>query len=345
MISMTTLHFWQFGKNKNLLRSLLSLLLLLVWGNLHGDIVLKNSTRGILYFLLLPMGVEGKNALAENGEEAKAYLKEHWKDLEKIPVEAFLKVRRDPAPTLLLGFYVSPERPAFPLLRARIPSVPGEPAFTISDGDLFKTSAGESLLLYPWEIQLPRTPIQIDNRYLDWRKIGELKQFSTNFVPSRVLKYKGGSPERIPFDKARTWPSRGTAVEGVKLLRSEEAVYLMVSSFSPMELGTSYWFYLLPPSSSRGLAVEVPIVGKGGPILLWIPSMDKPVQIGTYVSDLFVLEGELSSRYLPAEADSYLQQVSRVWMSVSVSTTEGTEEFYLTEFGIPDIPYESGVSP
>lgn len=341
---MTTLLFWRSEKNRTLRRALLSTLLL-VSGILHADLVLKNTTRGILYFLLLPMGVEEKVSLATHGEEAKAYLKEHWQDLEKIPPEAFLKVRRDPSPYLLLGFIVSPERPAFPLVRVKIPSVPGEPAFTVSDSDVWRSAAGESHVLYPWDIQLPRTPIQIDNRYLDWRKIGEVKQFPTSFVPSRVLKHKEGTAERIPFDKAKTWPSKGTAVEGLKLLRAENAVYLMISSYSPMEIGTSYWFYLLPPSSNSGLAVEIPIVGKGGPILLWIPGEEKPIQIGTYVSDLFVLEGELLARYLPPEAETLVQQVSKVWMSVSVAATEGTEEFYLTELTLPDIPYESGVSP
>jgi len=341
---MTTLLFWRFGKSRNLRRTLLSILLLF-GGILHGDLVIRNSTKGILYFLLLPMGVEGKISLATNGEEAKAYLKDHWKDLEKIPSESFLKIKKDPSPYLLLGFYVSPERPAFPLLRARIPSMPGEPSFTISDADVWKSSAGENLLLYPWDIQLPKVPIQIDNRYLDWRKIGELKQFPTNFVPQKVFIHKGGTPEKIPFEKAKTWPSKGTAVEGLKLILGEDAVYLMISSFSPMEVGTSYWFYLLPSSSTGGLAVEVPILGKGGPILLWIPTIEKPVQIGTYVSDLFVLEGELLARYLPAEADPLLQQVSKMWMSVSVPTADGTEEFYLTEFVLQDIPNESGVSP
>jgi hypothetical protein len=218
----------------------------------------------------------------------------------------------------------------------------------VSDSDVFKSSAGESLLLYPWEIVLPRRVIQIDNRYLDWRKIKEMKQFPTSFVPPQVLRHRAGSPERIPFEQAKTWPSKGAAVEGVKLLRGEGAVYLMISSFSPMEMGTSYWFYLLPPSSRgtrKGLAVEIPITGKGGPILLWMPEGEKPIQIGTYVSDLFVLEGELLAKYLPKDAGPLVEQVSKVWMSVSVPTTEGTEEFYLTEFYVQDIPFESGVSP
>ncbi|MCX7787134.1 MAG: hypothetical protein N2442_05515 [Spirochaetes bacterium] len=341
---MMTLLSWRFEKNKNLRRILL-FILLLVEGILHADLVIRNNTRGILYFLLLPIGVEGKISLGTNGEEAKAYLKDHWKDLEKIPPEAFLKVKKDPSPYLILGFYVSPERPAFPLIRVKVPSMPGEPAFTIGESDVWKSSAGESLFLYPWDIQLPKVPIQIDNRYLDWRKIGELKQFPTQFVPQKVVRHKGGTAETIPFEKAKTWPSKGTAVEGLKLLRGEDAVYLMISSFSPMELGTSYWFYLISPSSPSTLAIEIPIVGKGGPILLWTSSIEKPVQIGTFVSDLFVLEGDLLSRYLPPEAVPLVQQTSKVWMSVSVPTSDGTEEFYLTEFDLQDIPYESGISP
>jgi hypothetical protein len=350
MISMTTLPFWRFGKNRThrdrILRVVLfSILLGVLIGPLSADLVLRNNTRGILYFLLLPMGVEGTIPWAENAEAAKTYLKEHRNELEKIPPETFLKVRKDPSPYLLLGFYVSPERPSFPLVRVRIPSVPGEPSFTVSDVDLWKSSAGESLVLYPWDIELPRTPIQIDNRYLDWRKIKELRQFPTSFLPPKVLRHRGGSPERIRFDQAKTWPSKGTAVEGLKILRGQREVHFMISTYSPMEVGTSYWFYLLPLSSPTGLALEIPIMGKGGPILLWVPGMEKPTQIGTYVSDLFVLEGELLGSYLPAEAEPLLRQVSKVWMSVSVPTAEGTEEYYLTEFDVTDIPYESGVSP
>lgn len=345
MISMMTLPSWRSGKNSALRWGIFLTLLFVIVGSLPADLVLRNNTKGILYFLLLPMGVEGKVPWADNVEEVKTYLKEHRNELEKIAPETFLKLRKDPSPYLLLGFYVSPERPSFPLVRVRIPSVPGEPSFTVSDVDIWKSSAGESLVLYPWDMELPRTPVQIDNRYLDWRKVKELKQFPTRFVPSKVLRHRGGFPERIRFDQAKTWPSKGTAVEGLKLLRGQREVYLMLSSYSPMEIGTSYWFYLLPLSSSTGLAVEIPIMGKGGPILLWIPGMEKPVQIGTYVSDLFVLEGELLASYLPVEAEPLLQQVSKVWMSVTVPTGEGTEEFFLTEFDVTDTPYESGVSP
>ncbi|GAB4221582.1 MAG: hypothetical protein Kow009_11530 [Spirochaetales bacterium] len=347
---MTTLPFWRFRKSRNrtpagVLPAVFLLMLVMLGGTLHADLVLWNQGRGVLYFLLLPVGVEGKTPLAENGEEAKTYLKQHREELEWVPPESFLKVRTDPSPYVLVGFYVTPEQPGFPLVRAMIPSVPGEPAFTIQEADIWKSAAGQRLMLYPWELELPKSPIQIDNRYLDWRKIEEVKHFPTSFAPPKVVKHRKGSAEAIPFDQAVTWPSKGTAVEGLKLLQGEKGIYLLISSYSPMESGTSYWFYLVPPSGSTGLVVELPILDRGGPILLWIPGQEKPVQIGTYVSDLFVLEGELLARYLPAAAEPLVQQVSKVWMSVSAPAADGTEEFYLTEIDVQDIPYESGTSP
>ncbi len=349
---MTTLRFWRFGKNKGFL----AFLFLVIAGSTQADWVLRNTFNGVLHFLLVPMGEEGKTGVMYRVDEAKAFLREKDSELERVPPYSFLRIKGEGGPALLLGFYVSSDRPAYPLVRTKLPSISGEPVFVIGELDLWKGKSGQNEVIYPWELELTDRKIQIDNRYLEWRTVPEVKAFNTSFVPDTIFRHRGGTSEKVLLSQTKEWPSKGTAVESVKIALGIENLFLMISAFSPLELSTSYWFYLRsekiegPPASetqkgSRILAVEIPIVGKGGPILLWIPNSEKPIQIGTYTADLFQLEGEIESKYLPDEVKRSVGEISRILMSVVVQGREGAEEFFLTEFSAQDIPLVSEIFP
>ncbi len=79
--------------------------------------------------------------------------------------------------------------------------------------------------------------------------------------------------------------------------------------------------------------------------MLWIPNTEKPIQIGTYTAELFQLEGEIESKYLPDEVKRRVGEISRILMSVVVQGREGAEEFFLTEFSPQDIPLLSEIFP
>jgi hypothetical protein len=349
---MTTLRFWRFGKNKGFL----AFLFLIIAGSIQADWVLRNTFNGVLHFLLVPMGEDGKIGVIDQVDEAKAFLKEKNTKLERIPPYSFLRIKGEGGPALLLGFYVSSDRPAYPLVRAKLPSASGEPVFVIGESDLWKGKSGQHEVIYPWELELPDGKIRIDNRYLEWRTVPEVKAFNTSFVPDMMIRYRGGASEKVLLSQSKEWPSKGSAVESVKIVLGIENLFLMISAFSPLGPSTSYWFYLRPekiegspgPEPQKGswiLAVEIPIVGKGGPILLWIPNTEKPIQIGTYTAELFQLEGEIESKYLPDEVKRRVGEISRILMSVVVQGREGAEEFFLTEFSPQDIPLLSEIFP
>ncbi|MFQ3621620.1 MAG: hypothetical protein SNJ78_11835 [Spirochaetales bacterium] len=324
---MMTLPCWPYRKN----RAILLVLYFTVLFSSFADLVIHNNTRGVLYFALVP--IQGDRPPLEKEEEAKAFLREKATTLESLPPEAFISQPTSPAPYLLLGFIVSPDRPIYALIRAQLPLIPGRPTFTIGEQDIWKNVAGQAYGLYPWELTLSTSPIQIDNRYLDWRNIKEIQQFPSSFVPLKAFRYQNRKPQEIPFPNSSVWPSKGTAVETIKIAKGEKDVYVMLSSYSPLDKGTSFWFYFKGP-----MAVEIPILGKGGPILLWLPSRDQPVHIGVYAADLFMLEGQMQGKRLPQEAWELLDNTQEVILSVSASGKEGAEEYYLSRIPLDSIP-------
>jgi hypothetical protein len=117
---MTTLRFWRFGKNKGFL----AFLFLIIAGSIQADWVLRNTFNGVLHFLLVPMGEEGKIGVIDQVDEAKAFLKEKNTKLERIPPYSFLRIKGEGGPALLLGFYVSSDRPAYPWCGQNSPLLP-----------------------------------------------------------------------------------------------------------------------------------------------------------------------------------------------------------------------------
>jgi hypothetical protein len=312
-----------------------ALLCILVFTSaLSAEVVLQNTSKGTLYFTLLPLGEDGKSRYLDTPAMALAYLKENTSRLSSLPAYSAAPVEGGVTPRLLLGFIVEPGSARFPLVSLRLPVSPSGTAFAV-DGRK-ETAYGFSA----WEIDYKSSPITIDNRYLDWIKVPELAKFGAGFDPTLFSWEKNGRRETRKTETSLTWKKGGTQVEILKILYSYPSIFIMISSFSEMSEKLSYFFYLFENTSGsekRRLTLEIPIRKTGGPVFLWESGKEKPLYVGVYTRDIFLLEAKLDLRYLSPEILERNYDGLRVDFTSCFFSPEGNEEFYYSSFSGKDV--------
>ncbi len=310
----------------------------------QADIVLQNDEESGLYFTLLSLGDEAAKAFLSDPSTGPDYLKKHVASLEYIPPYGAVREGRGNGPSLLLGFFVSPEDEKLPIVSMKIPGNDKPTAFGVSKQNIAYSGDKKPYGFDAWEISYRRLSIHLDNRYLDWLKVPDLAKFSASYNPGVFSRESGGKQETKKISESLYWKKGGTQIETLKAMIEDRYLFLMISSLSEMTEGLSYFFYLFDDRTrpdTRRLTVEIPLRKRAGPVFLWMPGKTDPVFIGSYVRGAFLLEAQIDSDLLPEEIRN------AEWTAPSADLTscffEGghSEEFYFTTFSAKDIPVKN----
>jgi len=312
--------------------------------SVQADIVVQNDEESGLYFTLLPLADDAAKAYLSDPATGLAYLKKNVDSLEYIPPYGAVREERAESPSLLLGFFVSPEDEKLPVVSLKIPRIEKLAAFGVSKQNVAYSKEKKPYGFDAWEISYRRLSIHLDNRYLDWLKVPDLAKFSASYNPGVFSRESGGKQETKKISESLFWKKGGTQIETLKAMIEDRYLFLMISSLSEMAEGLSYFLYLFDDRSkpdTRRLTVEIPLRKRAGPVFLWMPGKSNPVFIGSYVRGAFLLEAQIDSDLLPEEI------LNAEWSTPSADLTscyfEGghSEEFYFTTFSAKDLPVKN----
>ena len=312
----------------------------LLAGAASADIVVQNEEDGGLYFKLLPLDGEVAKGFAADPQAGLDFLRKNVATLDYLSPYGAVRTANGDGPSLLLGFFVSPENERLPLVSLKIPPTSKVSAFSVSKQNIRYDQNKKALGFDAWEIQYRRYSVHLDNRYLDWIKIPDLVKFSAAYSPGNFSRETGGKQETRKIGESLFWKKGGCQIETVKAFLEDRYLFFMLSSLTEMTEGLSYFFYLFDDRKANGkrLTVEVPIRKNSGPVFLWLPGSKNPVTVGSYVRGAFLLEAQIDFGLLPEGIDR------DAWSDPSIDLTScffdggHSEEFFFTTFMARDIP-------
>jgi len=310
----------------------------------QADIVVQNDEESGLYFMLLPMGDGAAKAFLSDPATGMDHLKRNVSSLKYIPPYGAVREEGGKSPSLLLGFFVSPEDEKLPVVSMKIPGIERPAAFGVSKQNIAYAANKKPYGFDAWEISYRRLSIHLDNRYLDWLKVPDLAKFSSSYNPGVFSRESGGKQETKKISESLYWKKGGTQIETLKSLIEDRYLFLMISSLSEMTEGLSYFFYLFDDRTkpeTRRLTVEIPLRKRAGPVFLWIPGRTDPVFIGSYVRGAFLLEAQIDSDLLPDDIRNAEWSVPSADLTSCYFEGGHSEEFFFTTFSAKDIPVKN----
>jgi hypothetical protein len=307
----------------------------------QAEIVLQNGENAPFYYILAPLGENGRSDLVDDPSKAMALLKEKSKNLSSIPPSGAAELSGASGPVLVLGFFVSPGTEVLPLIGMKIPKTEGRQTFTASKSYGLSAAGGTRVTLSSWDINFRNESIQIDNRYLDWLKVPDLARFSASFTPVVFTRETQGKAEALPIVESMFWKKGGTQIESFKALLERNKLFIMASGTSEIVEGLSLLLYCYENRSDGAKAkftIEIPIRFQSGPVLLWKPGEAKPKPVGAYVKSAFFLEAEVDLSSFPEGTAPESWTAGSFDLSSCFFGAGFSEEFFFSTINFRDVP-------
>lgn len=238
----------------------------------------------------------------------------------------------------LVGVFVYPERSAYPVVVVPLPA--DVATIVVSREQLLVDANAQIVAVRPWQVNLGSEPIVLDNRYLDWEPVLPLVRFARPRAPGQFILETSDGRESAHIQRALFWRRGGTALDTLKAIAGEKALYLKMSTHNELSSGMSLLLFIYGGSGERRAryTIETPVTGRSGWVLLWTDGVAVPSVVGNYVADTFLLEAQLRYDLLPASVAGLPLQQSFVDVATMFSGAGRHEEFYHARVYLSSIP-------
>ncbi len=319
---------------KAVITSLILLAVCVLPAAVHG-LTIQNKSDGVFYFVLDRAAQSDLQALKDTPQAIAQYILSHQNALAYLPpggVEPDLDA--GPGPLAVLGFFVHPGDPTYPVTAVFVSAADTSSSFSVDEN---RREATANVSVRAIDVTLGSEPVLIDNRYLDWLKVPTMARYPDYYVPRRFIREQGGNREEEPIESSLYWKKGGTQIQYFKAVRSGSYLYLLFSSASELSPGLSYMLYLYRDRTSGAgkYTVEIPVDGQAGLVVLWENGANRPKVIGDFVHSTFFIEARIRLDQLPAD-------LATTGWSIDLATLMRDagliEEFYFSTLFVRDIP-------
>jgi hypothetical protein len=306
-------------------------------GALQAAAVIQNGEDALLYYSTMPFRPGASDTLGDDPGRLLAYVRDNSRTFDCMPPRGARELSSKDGALLLIGVFVFPGLDSAPVIAMKLPATADRQTFTASKAYAVMKGDKSPLAVQVWDLALPASAIQLDNRYLDWLKVPELARFAPAFTPMVFTRESRGQREAVRIEDSLYWHKGGTQLESIKALIEKNSLNIMLSTTTEMADGLSFYFYAFRDRLQASLAaysVEIPVHGAWGPVLLWKKGENKPGVIGEFVKSQFYLEARLDLASLPADPapDGGIDVASCFFGGGAV------EEFDFTTINVRDIP-------
>jgi hypothetical protein len=294
---------------------------------------LFNDSGGTAYVISLPTNSDEYRALLASPDSLKALVRQYADRITAIPAGGLYRslpvCRQD---TLVFGYSLIPGELVHPLFLLRIPAGSEGSYFEIGGDSLLADGEGAYLGFSAIDEDLPaQGSHQIDGRILDWLQSEDDLRYSRSFSPQRIRRESPSTSTEIGVGDSVYWGRGGTGLDRLRLALDDDFFYGMASSYQEIQDGLSLLLYFYQERSESSLnlyAIEVPIAGDTGHVLLWRGERSVEV-VGNYHRGDFFFEFQVNREYLPREIQQSLEGLQDGSFDVSTGFTDGAiyEEF------------------
>ncbi len=293
----------------------------------------SNQSSGTAFVISLPTDSREFAELRQSPNALKNLIRQYADRIVAVPsggVYSSLPVYRQD--TAVFGYVFLTGELIHPLFIIRIPSGSGGSYFALRDSDLMRGAGGAFLGFSGVEEDLPaRGRYQVDGRILDWLQADDALRFARDFTPRRIRRESSDTSAIIALDDSVYWGRGGTSLDRLRLALDERMFYGMLTAFQEFQEGLSVlmYFYVERSDSARNLyAIEIPVLGEKGQVLLWTREEQAEV-VGNFHRGDFVLEFQIHREFLPLEIQQALQGLRDGSFDISTGFTDGEiyEEF------------------
>jgi hypothetical protein len=297
------------------------------------DITLVNQTQGHVFVSARPVGPRQYEEFLANPSRFRGLVLESFESMTPLAPGAFIQgfpvFQND---TLIYGISVIPGQEGAVLFQFRVSQGMGSHSFAILPSTFIQDPfSNQPIRLSAFEIPTFSSPILIDRRFVDWLNIPDLRRFARTFRPEQITQRFNGQRLELSLADSQFWQKGGTQIDRIKAGVFENDFFGMVSSFQTLTRGTRFLFRYFVDLDQRNLfTLEIPVVGIGGPVHLWVPGESLPTVIGQYGVANFNLEFQVTIDRLVELFE--LNPFRQGYWEVSSAQAEAglTEEFLYT---------------
>jgi len=216
-----------------------------------------------------------------------------------IPPGAAVREARAEGSYLLLGCYGTGT--CTPV--ALVFTVEAEPKLVnVSMDSAVESAEGDELSLSFDAIGVETPPVLVDGTFAEWDDVPDLVRFAPSFRPAVFTRETRSGVNTLSVDRSFYWKKSGTGLERVKGIRTDDYLYFLFSSASPMTDGLSFFLYFYlerEPGTVNRYTVELMVREGVGYVLLWTEGAQTPQPVGSYIQNGYLLEARIRLDALP----------------------------------------------
>ncbi len=256
-------------------------------------VTIVNGEETVLYYAVRSFD----GAVLPSMTEAVALLGESA--VLSIPPGAAVREARAEGSYLLLGCYGTGT--CTPV--ALVFTVEAEPKLVnVSMDSAVESAEGDELSLSFDAIGVETPPVLVDGTFAEWDDVPDLVRFAPSFRPAVFTRETRSGVNTLSVDRSFYWKKSGTGLERVKGIRTDDYLYFLFSSASPMTDGLSFFLYFYlerEPGTVNRYTVELMVREGVGYVLLWTEGAQTPQPVGSYIQNGYLLEARIRLDALP----------------------------------------------
>ena len=277
-------------------------------------------------------------------EEIRATIADQ-RELEEFVQNNMFRTRYVPPGSVRTGVSVPAEGGTLVVLHV----VPGAAEYTVSlhvvqgrDVEIVPSSSGEERIaeVQALDIRLPRAPIRIDNRYVDWESLSPMASFSEATAPERFTRERSNGKETLPMSESLSWRKAGTQLDVMKAVLGDTELFFFASATREFGERTSIFLYAYEnrESSRPAFTLEVPLASATNAVLLWRPGQENPRVVGDFSQAGFLVEARVFLNLLPGGRSFMQVDGASFDVSTAYHLPNRFEEFFHATVYTGDIP-------